>query len=67
MTAVTRIHAERATLTRSAELDLEQAEGFLLELDSRAQGADLPRAMYLLGLCEAHLANALELVRGLTQ
>jgi hypothetical protein len=66
MTDVARIHPERAALTRSAELDVSQAEGFLLELDGRTQGADLPRAMYLLGLAEAHIANLVELVRGLT-
>ena len=64
---VTRIHAERQPLGRPAALDLEQAELFLLELDARTQGADLPRMAYLVGLAEAHIANLVEIVRAVTR
>ncbi len=49
-----------------ASLDLDQAELFLLSLDTEMTGADLPRAAYLLGLAEAHLANLVELARART-
>jgi len=63
---VIRIHAERLALSRGAELDLDQAEAFLLSLDGETL-ADSPRTAYLLGLAEGHLANLIELVRGLTR
>jgi hypothetical protein len=52
-------------LQPAAELDYEQAAAFLLELDSRTQGADLGRAMYLLGECQGHLADMVQLARAL--
>jgi hypothetical protein len=52
-------------LTRSAEIDFDQAEAFLLSLERETSTGDL-RAAYLLGLAEGHLANLLELIRGLT-
>ncbi len=55
------------TLRRSAQLDLEQAELFLLSLDQEMSAASAPRAAYLLGLAEGHLANLIELARGLTR
>jgi hypothetical protein len=64
---VTRIHPERQPLTRGALLDVDQAELFLLELDARSQGADLPRMAYLLGLAEAHITNLVEIVRAVTR
>lgn len=56
-----------AVLKPHAELDLDQAELFLLGLAAKTEGADLPHAMYLLGLAEGHLANLVELVRSVTQ
>jgi hypothetical protein len=53
-------------LQPGAELGVDQAAAFLLELDSRTQGADLPRAMYLLGLAEGHLADMVQIARALT-
>jgi hypothetical protein len=50
-------------LTRPAQLDLDQAELFLLSLDGELR-ADGPRTAYLLGVAEGHLANLIELVRG---
>lgn len=52
-------------LARAAQLDLDQAELFLLSLDGelRAEG---PRTAYLLGLAEGHLANLIEIVRAVT-
>jgi len=59
--------AARPVLKPHAALDLDQAELFLLELDTLARDVTtLPRAMYLLGLAEGHLANMIELVRGLS-
>lgn len=54
---------EAPDLVPSAALDLDQAELFLLSLDQEMTGADLPRAAYLLGLCEGHLANMVQLIR----
>lgn len=57
--------AARVPLLRAAQLDLDQAELFLLSLDGelRAEG---PRTAYLLGLAEGHLANLIEIVRAAT-
>lgn len=62
-------HAEsdRVALTRSAALDLDQAELFLLGLDTEMLTADAPRTAYLLGLAEGHLANLIQLVRAVTR
>jgi len=72
MSAVTRIHAGRAAeprpvLKAGAALELDQAELFLLSLDQEMTSADVPRAAYLLGLAEGHLANMIELVRAVTR
>lgn len=64
-----------AILTRSATpvlrplaiLDVAQAEQFVLELDSRTQGADLPAAMYLLGRLTEHTQALLEVVYATTR
>jgi hypothetical protein len=61
------LHPERQVLTRSGGLDLDQAEAFLLSLDQEMTGADLPRAAYLLGLAEGHLANLIEILRAVTR
>lgn len=50
-----------------ALLDVAQAEQFLTELDGRTAGADLPRAMYLLGLAQGHLETMLDLIRATTE
>jgi hypothetical protein len=55
-----------AVLKPHAEHDLDQAELFLLGLADKTEGVGLPRAMYLLGLAEGHLANLVELVRAVT-
>ena len=57
----------RPVLTTSAALDFDQAGLFLLSLDGELRTADGPRVAYLLGLAEGHLANLIELVRGLTR
>jgi hypothetical protein len=49
-----------------SHITADQAEYFLLSLDAEMTGADLPRAAYLLGLAEGHLANLLQLIRALT-
>ncbi len=54
---------KRPALNRSASLRLDQAELFLLSLDTEMLTADSMRAAYLLGLAEAHLANIVEIVR----
>ena len=69
MSTVTRLHPERqaeparAPLSPSAALDLDQAELFLLSLDTEMLTADGPRAAYLLGLAEGHLANLIQRIR----
>lgn len=74
MTAkITVLHPERepepakVPLRPGAALDLDQAELFLLSLDAEMLTADGPRSAYLLGLAEGHLANLVQLVRGLTR
>lgn len=57
----------RVRLTRPGSLDVDQAELFLLSLDMEMTTADQPRVAYLLGLCEGHLANMIELVRAVTR
>jgi hypothetical protein len=57
----------RPQLRPAAALDLDQAELFLLSLDSEMTGGDLPRAAYLLGLAEGHLANLVQLLRAVTR
>lgn len=53
-------------LNRAGALRLDQAELFLLSLDSEMLTADGPRAAYLLGLAESHLAGLIELLRAVT-
>jgi hypothetical protein len=55
---------ERPVSPRLAELDIEAAAQFLLELDGRMEDATTPRLAYWLGLAEGHIANLLELARG---
>jgi hypothetical protein len=72
--SVTRIHPElpgpavpavRSVSRRSAELDIEAAAQFLLEMDGHVEdAAGGPRLAYLLGLAEGHLVSMLELARG---
>jgi hypothetical protein len=54
---------KRPALNRAAELRLDQAELFLLSLDTEMLTADNLRAAYLLGLAELHLAGMIEIVR----
>ena len=56
----------RPLLNRAASLRLDQAELFLLSLDGEMLTADAPRASYLLGLAESHLAGMIELVRAVS-
>src|SRR5258708_6790597 len=56
--------SDRVALTRPAVLDIDQAELFLLSLDTEMLTAAAPRTAYLLGLAEGHLANLIEIVRG---
>jgi hypothetical protein len=53
-------------LQPAAELDYDQAAAFLLDLPERVKGADLPTAIYLVGLAEGHLADMVQLARALT-
>ena len=50
-----------------AILDVAQAEQFVLELDSRTQGADLPAAMYMLGRLAEHTKALLDVVYATTR
>jgi hypothetical protein len=45
-----------------ARLDVERARQFLAELDGRAAGTDLPRAMYLVGQAQGHLESLLDVI-----
>lgn len=73
MSTVTRLHPDRPAelprvpLSPGAALDLDQAELFLLSLDTEMLTADGPRAAYLLGLAEGHLANLIQRIREVTQ
>ena len=49
-------------LRRLARLDVERARQFLTELDARAAGTDLPRAMYLVGQAQGHLESLLDII-----
>jgi hypothetical protein len=68
---VTRIHSElpcppgrpAPASPRLAELDIEAASQFLVELDGATQDASAGRLAYLLGVAEGHLANMIELAR----
>ena len=50
-------------LSPAGALRLDQAELFLLSLDTEMLTADSPRVAYLLGLAESHLAGLIELLR----
>lgn len=51
------------TLADRDQRDIDQAELFLYSLEAETSSADGPRAAYLLGLAEGHLANLLEILR----
>jgi len=53
-------------LNSGAALRLDQAELFLLSLDNEMLTADAPRAAYLLGVAELHLAALIEILRAVT-
>ncbi len=50
-----------------ALLDVAQAEQFVMELDSRTRGADLPAAMFFLGRLTEHTQALLEVVYATTR
>jgi len=50
-----------------ALLEVAKAEQFVLELDSRTQGADLPAAMFLLGRLAEHAKALLDVVYATTR
>jgi len=52
----------RVRLRKLARLDVEQAREFVLELDGRMAGADLPRLAYLIGVLEAHARNLMDVI-----
>jgi hypothetical protein len=56
----------RPVLRPLALLDVAQADKFLLEIDDRTHGADLSRAMYLLGQAEGHLQNLSDILHAAT-
>jgi hypothetical protein len=56
----------KPVLSTAAQLDVAQADEFTAELEKRAHGADLPHAMYLLGLAEGHLQNLSDLIHATT-
>jgi len=58
--------AAKHVLRPLALLDVAQADKFLLELDDRTQGADLAKAMYLLGLAEGHVQNLSDILHAST-
>jgi hypothetical protein len=51
------------SLNRAATLRIDQAETFLLSLDSEMRAPDTARAAYLLGVAGSHLANMIELLK----
>jgi hypothetical protein len=59
--------AAKVELSPNAAHDLDQAELFLLSLDTEMLTADGPRAAYLLGLAEGHLANVIQRIREIAQ
>ncbi len=52
----------RPRLRPLARLDVERARHFLTQLDERAAGADLPRAMFLVGQAQGHLESLLDII-----
>jgi hypothetical protein len=57
------VPAAAVPLSPGASADLDEAELFLLSLDAEMLTADVPRAAYLLGLAEGHLANLIQRIR----
>ena len=47
-------------------MEIEQARQLVMELPDRTAGADLPRAMYLLGLLGGHAQTLLDLLDTVT-
>jgi hypothetical protein len=57
----------RVRLGRPAQLDVDQAELFLLSLEGEFdREPTVARLSWLMGTAEGHLANLLEIVRGLS-
>jgi hypothetical protein len=52
----------KPVLDRHVRLTVEQARCFLMQLDGKTDGADLPVAMYLLGRLAEHAQNLLDVV-----
>ena len=61
------VPSSRVLLRQLARLDVEQAREFLTELDSRTEGADLSRAMYLLGQLQGHAESLLDVLDTATE
>ena len=57
----------RVPLRQLARLDVEQARRFLMELDGRTAGADVPRLAYLLGALEGHAQSLLDVLDAVTE
>lgn len=57
----------RVWLRPMARVDVEGAREFLTELGGQVAGADLPRAMYLLGLLEGHALALLDVMDTITE
>ena len=47
-------------------LDLAQAEEFGIQLGTRSRGADLPAAMFLLGVAASHIETLSDILRAIT-
>jgi hypothetical protein len=62
-----RARPAKVTLSRGAQVDLDQAELFLLSLDTEMLTADGPRTAYLLGLAEGHVANLVQRLREVSE
>jgi hypothetical protein len=59
--------AARVRLRLLARLDVEQAREFLMMLDGRVAGADLPRMAYLLGALEGHAQSLMDVIDAVTE
>jgi hypothetical protein len=57
----------RQRLGPLARLDVEEARKFLMELDGRMAGADLPRLAYLIGLLEGHAQSLMDVIDAVTE
>lgn len=58
------LRPSRVPLRPAVRLQVEQARQCVMELDGRTAGADLPRAMYLLGVVEHHARTLLDVRNG---